>query len=267
MSNDDSKGLFEILDGIYIINATPTIYLIDNDLLVFADTHLGFEEEMARQGVFIPRAQLRRIIKVLDKVFNVLSSGYRVKKVLINGDVKHAFDRLAKQEKYEVRSLLDYLYDKVDEVVIVRGNHDNYLPLITKDYGIELVPYYEIKYRGRKVVFTHGHTFVDVDADLYIIGHEHPSIALIDSLGLVTKAPCYLYLDLDVGSSLLVLPSMGAYQSGTRVSLDKTSYLSPYISEHGLLEKAKPFVIDEDYGVMKLPELSTLSRILSEEAM
>ncbi len=265
MSDDRSvSGLYRIHDGIYIVAATPTLYFEDNGLLVFADTHLGFEEEMARQGVFIPRAQLRRIISTLDRVFSLLKER-GVKTVLINGDVKHSFDKLTRQEKYEVKALLDYLFDKVDRVLIVRGNHDNYLPIVTKDYGIELMPYHEIVYRGRKIVFTHGHVIVDVDADLIIIGHEHPSIALIDSLGLVTKAPCFLYMKLDIGSELIVLPSMGAYQSGTRVTLDRASYLSPYIREHGILENAKPYVIEKDYGVMELPELSTLMEILGSD--
>lgn len=257
--------MYEIVDGVYIVGSTPVLFFKDAGLVVFADTHLGFEEEMARQGVFIPRAQLRRIISTLDRLFSILSS-MKVKTVLIDGDVKHSFDKLTRQERYEVKALLNYLFDRVDEVILVRGNHDNYLPIIAKDYGIELIPYHEITYRGKKIVFTHGHVVVDVEADLLVIGHEHPSIALVDSLGLVTKAPCFLKMMMDNGSELIVLPPMGAYQSGTRVSLNRSSYLSPYIREHGLLEEARPYVIAQDYGVMELPELKLLVEIIGSDA-
>ncbi len=253
---------YEIEKGINIVAAMPVLYIPSKDILVFADTHLGFEEEMARQGVFIPRAQLKKIFKVLDKVFSII--GRNVSKIIINGDLKHSFDRLSKQERIEVRQLIEYLLNKTKELILIRGNHDNFLPIILKEYGIELTMYHVEFVNNVKILFTHGHVVVDEEGDIIIIGHEHPSVALVDKLGLLTKVSCFLKVPLSKGGILIILPSLGAYQAGTRISLAKNSYLSPYVREFGIIEEAIPYAIIEGEGILPLPKLSQLSSILEE---
>ncbi len=238
--------------GIYIVPGTPFIYFEDIKALVFADTHLGYEEALARGymyvsgkkrdyvkymgGVIVPRRQYKKLIEYLDIAFRLLSD--RIERVIIDGDLKHAFDRLLRLERIEVDKLLKYLREKdVEEIIIIRGNHDNYLPLVLKKYGLELVKYYEAYVEGiGKVLFTHGHLDIDIKGyDLVVIGHEHPSIRCFSYY----KPPVFLLVETSIGNNILVLPASGAYQSGTVISFNREEYLSPIIRRYSVLDNAK----------------------------
>ncbi len=244
--------LKKIVDSVYAVGDTRTLYIDGVNALVLADAHLGFEEDMARSGFFIPRAQLMKAIGYVEKALNSLSE---VGAVVINGDLKHAFDKLLKQERLEVKQFLDYLTKerKVREVVVVRGNHDNFLPLVLKDYGVKLVDSIEYMVAGLKILLTHGHKELSLSHDVAIIGHEHPSINLVDSLGLLIKVPCYLRIPTDVGATIVVLPAIGAYQAGNSISLVKENYLSPIVRRHALAEDGVPIAIVDDQ-LMELPK-------------
>jgi len=231
--------------GLYIIPGTPVLYVKGYDTIVFSDLHIGFEEAVARGldystskttyvvGMFIPRIQLKRIIETLNTVFEVV----KPKRVVINGDLKHAFDRLLRQERDEVKHLLNYLLDKgIEEIVLIRGNHDNFLPLVLKDYGIELLQKYELVLGDLHIVFTHGHLEVyPREASIVVIGHEHPSLRCMG----MHKFPVFLKIPTTLGPDILVLPAIGPYHPGTQIALDPHSYLSPIIRKHGVLDRAR----------------------------
>jgi putative SbcD/Mre11-related phosphoesterase len=236
------------IDGLYIVPGTPVLYIEKNDMIVFSDIHLGFEEYVARgldyrdrktQGyiaMFIPRIQLRNTLKVLDKVFSLI----KPRRALVNGDLKHAFDRLLRQERIEVEKLLDYLLNKdVREIIVVRGNHDNYLPLVLKDYGIELMERYEIMINGYSILFTHGHKDENISGyDLVVIGHEHPSLKCFTTY----KFPAFLRIPTTLDNEILVLPAMSAYHPGSSVSLSPETYLSPIIRKYGVLRESRVII-------------------------
>lgn len=228
---------------IYIIPGTPILYIESFNAIVFSDLHIGFEEALARgleynvsgtsysAGMFIPRIQLKKAIEILDVVFNTVNP----RRVIINGDIKHAFDRLLRQERREIRELLDYLLDRnVEEIILIRGNHDNYLPLVLRNYNIELYMRYEIVTSNYHILFTHGHKTIDPrDYDLVIIGHEHPSIRCLG----YRRFPVFLKIPYSNGY-IICLPAMGPYHPGTQITLDPSNYLSPIIREYGELGKA-----------------------------
>ncbi len=250
--------LRKIYDNIYVVGDTRTLFIDGVNALVFADLHLGFEEDMARNGYFIPRAQLSRAKKFIDKAFSIIGD---IDTIIIDGDLKHAFDKLLRQERYEVKKFLDYLISEknINEVIIVRGNHDNYLPIILKDYNIDLHITYDLIVGDQKILLTHGHLDIEIDGyDVVIIGHEHPSIGIVDELGLLTKVHCYLKVPASSGNYIIVLPALGAYQAGNTVSLDRDNYLSPIIRKYGLIEETIPIAILEDTGVLELPRLGIL---------
>lgn len=253
--------LKKIFDSIYAIGDTRTLYIDGVNSLVLADAHLGFEEDMARSGFFIPRAQLLKAINYVEKALSYIGE---VGRVVIDGDLKHAFDRLLKQEKLEVKQFLDYLIKerKVREVVIVRGNHDNFLPLVLKDYGVSLIDSIEYNVAGLKILLTHGHRELDLRHDAVIIGHEHPSVNLVDSLGLLIKVPCYLKMPTDIESTIVVLPAIGAYQAGNSISLVRENYLSPIVRKHAVIEDGVPIAILDDQ-LMELPKARFILRSLS----
>ncbi len=249
--------LYRVLDNLFAVGDTRTLFIDGANVLVFADLHLGFEEDMARNGYFIPRAQLHRAVKSIGKALSIVGG---VDTIVIDGDLKHAFDKLLRQERYEVRRFLEFLRDKgIHELIVIRGNHDNYLPLVLKDYGLELKLLHELRIGDQKILFTHGHIDTDISGyDTVIIGHEHPSIGIVDELGILAKVHCYLKVPASSGGYIVVLPALGAYQAGNNVSLDRGNYLSPIVRKYGLIEEAIPIAIIEDTGVLELPKLEYL---------
>lgn len=244
------RPLFREKDiDLHIVLGTPILYSRSHNMIIFSDVHLGFEESVARGldyssrrastsyiGMFIPKIQLRNTLKTLSFVFKYL----KPKRVLINGDLKHAFDRLLRQEREEIRELFSYLLSNgIEEIIVVRGNHDNFLPIILKDYGIELMREYELYFNNYKTLFIHGHLEKDISKyDLVVIGHEHPSLRCFNAY----KFPAFLIVPTTVGNKIIVLPAMSAYHPGTSISLDHNNYLSPLIKKYGILNKARVIV-------------------------
>ena len=70
----------EILQNIQIIDLA--VYLKKQKVLVIADLHIGFEEMLNKQGILIPRHQLKDIIEKLDGIFLKC----KPKTIVINGD-------------------------------------------------------------------------------------------------------------------------------------------------------------------------------------
>ena len=61
----------EIAKDIEIIDLC--LYLKKENILILADTHIGYEEALNKQGILIPRFQFKEIIERLEHVFNTLS--------------------------------------------------------------------------------------------------------------------------------------------------------------------------------------------------
>ncbi|BEP16698.1 metallophosphoesterase [Pyrofollis japonicus] len=252
----------ELLPGVEAIGSIPAIHVRRLRAVVIADTHLGFEEEAARQGFFVPRIQLARTLEVLGRALDETGADW----VIFAGDVKHCFSRLLRSEREELSRVFSYLVkERGVRVTVVRGNHDNYLSLVAKDYGVEIVN--ELYEKG--VLIIHGHKKPQGNypgpVEVVIMGHEHPSLRLRDKLGYVAKLPAFLVAPYPrLGANLVVLPAVGQYQTGTTVSLSPETYLSPILREEIDLRKIKPYVLAEELGVLEFPELELLEDLLAE---
>ena len=241
----------ELTEGIEIVGSLPMVYVRSVKTLIFADSHLGFEEEMSEKGIYLPRVQLSKLLKMLEEALDTVSPST----IVIAGDVKHIFGRLGRIERQELISLFEFLKRKSLRTILVRGNHDNFVKPIAKKYGIEIADYYNLK---SDVAVVHGHKIFDeVRSRVLIMGHEHPSISLRDLLGVRIKVPCFLVTSKN-SQKLIVIPASGIYQSGTSVSLDPNSYLSPYLRDINVLRIMKPYAIVEGEGVIELPQLQDL---------
>lgn len=221
--------------GIYVVVGTPFLYLDEIGALVLADLHLGFEEAASRglvysmrktggyAAIFIPRIQLRRTLDMLRTVLSKLN----VERVIINGDLKHAFDRLLRQEREEITKLLEFLHQSgVSDVTVIRGNHDNFVKALLKRLKVNFVNGLLIFSRGKRVMFVHGHEDVDItDVDIIVIGHEHPSVRCFD----VYRFPCFLKIPIRGNKLLVVMPATGPYHPGVVVNPNTEEYLSPLI--------------------------------------
>ncbi len=238
----------EILPGMY---GTPFGGLVYKDYVIIADLHLGFEEEMSAKGVYLPPAQLKRALEVLKKASKIS------KKLVIAGDLKHMFSRLGRMEHKDVLKFLDAADEMGFDLVLVRGNHDNYVRHLLQERGFDVVPQLDIG----EVTVVHGHEERGIGADVIVMGHEHPSLAIRDNIGAVVKFPCFLRVPYDKGF-IVVLPAIGLYQTGNNVTLSKESYLSPIIRNYAKLELAIPYVTDEELGVVEFPQLGLMGEVL-----
>jgi len=234
------------------------IFLRNAKALVFADSHLGFEEDMSSKGVFIPRAQLSKLLSMLEEAFSHVAPEL----LIIAGDVKHIFNKLGRIEKSELDQLFTFIKKHdINEIILVRGNHDNFIKFLAKKYDVKIIE----KLLLGDILIIHGHKEIEYDNEkikTIIMGHEHPSIALRDNVGPLVKIPCFLLVPTIHKINLVVLPAAGIYQSGTAVSLIRESYLSPIIREMAVLEEAKPIALIEKEGSIELPPLRLLVDLL-----
>lgn len=248
----------ELYPGVEVVFGEPALYLKSLSILVVTDLHLGFEEACTDYGLFLPRIQFKKLIDRINRLIDLCNPS----KIVINGDVKHYFSKLTHQERCEISKLLSFLRDKGLEVYIVRGNHDNYLPLVLYKYDI---PLYEYMMLG-DILLIHGHELkqdIISRVKLVIIGHEHPSIRVSNELGYTTKLPCFLKVPLKTGQELIVMPALSLYASGTQITIEKGNYLSPIVRELGILEEAVPYVIDGEGSILELPPLSSIRDLIS----
>lgn len=249
----------ELVPGAEVASVSPALYVRKYKTLIIADTHIGYEDELASKGVFIPRFQLRKVIELLDKLLN----DFPVSKLVVAGDLKHSFSEMSVAERKELMRFFSYVIPKVEEVIIVRGNHDNYLPLLKKRFDFKFEEYVVLG----EYLIVHGHKPIPKDVssswEYLILGHEHPSIILKDSVGRLGKFPCFLVGELsNLSKVFITLPATGAYQTGSRITLDKETYISPILRENASIPNIKPVIVDEEIGVFELPLLKDLVEYL-----
>ncbi len=211
------------------------LYLEDYDSAVMADFHLGYEDVMAQKGIFLPKLQYPYILDLLDKIFEK----YEPRKVIIDGDLKHEFSHNMPQEWKEIESIIDFFLDR-SELVVVRGNHDNFLKGILRRRGIEMHEFYTMG----PYIFAHGHKDIDLPEDkILIMAHEHPSITLRDEIYATVKLPCFLY-----SKKIIVLPAVSLYAAGTDIT--RNDFISPILKKRGM--DFEIFGIDEKDGIVPL---------------
>ncbi|MCC6045779.1 MAG: metallophosphoesterase [Ignisphaera sp.] len=251
--------LYKIHENLFAVEDLPLAYLAlsDNKALLLADIHLGFEEYMATKGVFLPRLQLKKVIEVIERGLSTINADT----LIIVGDVKHLFDKLGRRESKDLGEFLTYVKKKFNRVVLVRGNHDNFVYSLSMRYGVEFYENFQLS----SILFIHGHKDFQLNGfSLVIMGHEHPSIVLKDPVTeVVAKFPCFLKVPLQNTSTLVILPAAGAYQSGTAVSTSVESFLSPIVKKYGVLREAIPYAIVESEGVYELPTLAAIEGLLA----
>lgn len=195
--------------------------LVYKDTLIIGDVQLGYEEALEYEGVLLPRFQLKDILERLDTIF----AQVKVKRVIINGDLKHEFGRITNQEWRDALAFFDYLLAKMGkggEIVVVKGNHDLVLGPVAEKRQIRLVDAYEMD----DLTIIHGHKVVPSLRKIVIIGHEHPAISFRERRE--EKFKCFLVGSWK-GKTLIVQPSFQFLTVGSDVTHDH--HLSPFLKD------------------------------------
>ncbi|HDS59140.1 MAG TPA: metallophosphoesterase [Thermoplasmatales archaeon] len=204
----------------WLATSERCLYVPGEETVVVADLHLGYEGVLRLEGVAMPRYQGDRIMQRLQRILD----RYRPRRVVVNGDFKHEFGKNLQMEWREVGAALDFLSRRA-EVVLVRGNHDNFLKTIAARFEVPVVE----EHRMGEVTIAHGHRPVAGEGRV-LLAHEHPVVRLRDEVGALLTLPCYLY-DREVA----VMPAFSPLASGTDVSTaEREDLLSPLLRSRGL---------------------------------
>jgi hypothetical protein len=219
----------KLAPGVYAVDVCT--YLPDAKTLIISDIHLGYEESLGKQGVLVPRTQYKRIIKRLDWILEHVA----VEQIVLNGDVKHEFGTISKQEWREVRRLMEYFQKKSIKITVIRGNHDTIMGPIARVFQLKEVQ----EARHKEILITHGDYVPKKLAPIIIMGHEHPAITLRDKAK-AEKFKCFIKGKFKK-STLIVQPSMNPLTEGTDVL--KEQILSPMIKD---ILSFEAFVVDDN---------------------
>lgn len=224
-----------------------------NDTMVVADLHLGYEGVLATSGLFMPRVSLRDVV---EKIERVLRRHEGLRTLVVNGDLKHEFSELHKFEWKDVDGFVKYAIEKFENLIVVRGNHDNYLKILLKKYGLEL----HESYSTNGFLFIHGDkASLDIFSQKNVIlGHEHPAMVVKDSVNVKAKVPCFLYGKIN-RSNVLVLPAFSPIFPGSDIiSLPQSALLSPILRKHGI-DSMKVYACLES-EILEFPEIGVIKR-------
>nr|MDO8133430.1 metallophosphoesterase [Candidatus Njordarchaeum guaymaensis] len=244
-----------IRKGIEIVENYPAIFIEPMDALVIADLHLGFERELVDSGIFYPHFQYQDIKESITSIVNRVSP----RQVIVNGDLKHKFAERTTQELNEVLDLLTYLTEITERVIVIRGNHDNFVKGLFKRFP--KAEFIQETYVNSEVLFTHGHVVpsgIDsLKSNLMIIAHEHPAIALRDDVGAKVKLRALLIGPTYSKKELIVLPAFSPISLGVEINLvtSEDQVISPFLREQASLMKMKAYGIDAKSGIFSFPEL------------
>jgi len=243
-----------IFDEIELIENTNAIYIKKLDLVVISDLQLGEELYLAKEkGIYVPQIQLKEIKKELEVVFKKTMA----KRILINGDVKHEFGEISQQEWREVIELVNFLRKRAREIIVVRGNHDNYLLTIASKINLQV---FDPFYLEKGYLFSHGHKKFPYPTNFHtlIIGHEEPAIILKEGFDKI-KLPALLYGKMKDGKRIICLPAFSFLSSGTEINVaDKEDLLSPILREDVEIEKLEVIGIDREVGALRFGKLKEI---------
>ena len=219
-------------------------------LLAITDLHLGYEEMLNKQGVFVPRTNFEAVKKRLR---GMLKETGKLNIIVILGDLKHEFGTISKQEWREVIEMLQFLQRKCKKIVLLKGNHDKILGPLAEWEGIQIQE--ELYITGLGVLFLHGDKIPISEnfkkAKTIVIGHEHPAVRLRDAVkGEAFK--CFLKGKFK-GKNLIVLPSLNSISTGSNVLREKL--LSPFLSGQNLGEFEAWLVEGKAYYFGKMKKL------------
>ena len=244
-----------ILDVAEVVEPYPAIYIPEIDAIAVSDMHLGYEGVMAEEtGQMIPKTQFKKEMQMLREI----ERRVKARRIILNGDVKHEFSSTSYHESRELSDMLEYLQSAYSEVIIVKGNHDNYIARITSRFRVQLVD----EFVDGRFYFLHGHEVPSgfgSRGDVVIIGHEHPAVALYDEVGAKEKIPCFLYGRMLDGRLIVVLPSFSIFSQGNEVNvIPKEELLSPILREYVNVDELEVIAVSPGVGCIKLPRIALL---------
>lgn len=222
--------------------------LIEKEVLVVGDLHLGYEGSLRESGFIFPKGTYKKVIKEFDLIFEKISN---VKKVVLLGDLKHEFGKILREEWKEILDFIDYLKDKCNKIIVIKGNHDIIVEPILKKKDIIVRDYFVWK----KNCFLHGdkdfEEIYDRNIKNWFVGHGHPAVVLSDGVK-KEKYKCFLVGNFK-DKEVVVLPSFFDVNEGS----DPRDYDLGFVWDFNL-EKFEVKIVGDKLNVLDFGLLENL---------
>ena len=228
----------------------------DERVLVVGDLHLGLESELRCAGVHMP-SQTHKMEREL------ISLGHDKDRLIILGDVKNKVPGSTHQEFAELPGFFRKMKRSFASVDLVRGNHDTNMEDLVPE-GVDVHPATGFALNG--VGYVHGHTWPSPEVmsmDTLIMAHNHPAVALQDSLGNVMKEPCRVRFRTEGGTSkrylelpkeVIMVPAFNRCLGGSPINIVGRKLLrrcSPMVS----------WILDQQVSTFRMGSISERSML------
>jgi hypothetical protein len=161
-----------------IVPSKPVLILEGNGKsLIVSDLHIGFENNLETNEIFIGKNTTDETIEELELIID----SEKADSLILLGDVKASINSIAKSEWNDVPKFLKKMSDRID-TILIPGNHDANIAKLVPE-GIILASSYGMVIEN--VLLTHGHTMPSENfshVDKIIMGHVHPVFFQEDSI-------------------------------------------------------------------------------------
>ncbi len=212
------------------------------DTLVIADLHIGYERELEKKGVNLPSQTEKMVENIIKKL-----KDHDFDKLIIVGDLKHNIPQSTWQEYKEIPEAMDEWLKVVDEIHVLKGNHDGN---ISKYLPSEVFIHPSSGSVIDDVGYFHGHanpSIEVIETGLVVMAHNHPTVSLIDSLDNKQKEQCWVrfnYQAQDFKGKGIIIPHYNPLLGG--VSINENDYLGPFLKNEKISNE-KVYLLDGTY--------------------
>jgi putative SbcD/Mre11-related phosphoesterase len=224
----------------------------DRRVLVAADLHMGLERRMADEGWHMPSSTSGIVARL-----QTLLETHEIDVLALVGDIKDSVHTASRQEESELPEAIGTLADGVDEIHLVKGNHDGDLEAWVP-YRRHLTIHGGRGVRLGLLGLCHGHTWPEMDvvnSQVLVLAHNHPSVEFTDRLGHRLREPAWFRARLvretaaerygEADPEVILMPPFNELLSGTPLNRPGYGGLGPMLAR-GLvnLEDAEVYLVD-----------------------
>ena len=210
----------------------------DKKSLVITDLHLGFENTLSLNNVFLGK---NKTVTEITKEIELIIDKTKPDSLVLLGDVKSGINSITKTEWETVPVFFENITKLID-IILVPGNHDANIE--------KLIPN-EITLAGSKgiiiddILLTHGHTMPSENfsqINTIVMGHIHP--VFFEKESLINGERVWVSIISDKQKifrsksgelELIILPSFNRYFYATQKKFYKKS-ISPIIEKMDVVQ-------------------------------
>jgi len=230
-----------------IIHSKPAIVLEGkNRNLIVTDLHIGFENELAANDIFIGKNTIADEFTVeLEAIIDMI----KPESLILLGDIKSSLKFISKNEWDEIPFFFERIMKRTN-VILIPGNHDSNIQRLVPE-GVVLSGATGMILEN--TLLTHGHTlpadsFAHVDR--IIMGHIHPVFFQESSIvngqrvwvSILTEKK-QIFPTTTGTLEIIIVPSFNRYFYATKKKYYKKS-ISPIIEKIKEITSAKIVTLD-----------------------